>query len=70
MDIEGQQDQHTPLGTATACISERVAPGVQYGATWTEVEEPPRKQVPPRFTSILAFPPRGARCKKFMMLHD
>ena len=22
MDIKGQQDQHTPLGTATACISE------------------------------------------------
>ena len=22
LDIEGQQDQHTPLGTATACISE------------------------------------------------
>ena len=22
MDVEGQQDQHTPLGTATACISE------------------------------------------------
>ena len=21
MDIEGQQNQHTPLGTATACIS-------------------------------------------------
>ena len=46
MDIEGQQDQHTPLGTATACISERVAPGVQYGATWTEVEEPPGNRKP------------------------
>ena len=33
------------LGTATACISE-VAPGVQYGATWTEVEEPPGNRKP------------------------
>ena len=42
MDIEGQQDQYTPLGTATACISEWL---LEYrsvcGATWTEVEEPP-----------------------------
>ena len=46
VDIEGQQqDQHTPLGTATSCISE-VAPGVQYGATWTEVEEPPGNRKP------------------------